>query len=150
MKRAIELNVCVFRGTSVLLVVFERRATSVGGVSRISWGGTVKRPYVENFQPPEIKLVSEQPFDHGDTPSYQNKVLYAPVSMPRNPQPRRLNRPSTYCRLPQSPSLQRVRQKVAPKASFRWRVAQVEALAPPETGGGVPLTVPSTFLTKPG
>ena len=38
-----------------------RRATSVGGVSAGNWGGTVKRTNTENFQPPENKLVSEQP-----------------------------------------------------------------------------------------
>jgi hypothetical protein len=35
--------------------------TSVGGVSRSSWGGTVKRPNPENFQLPKNQLVSEQP-----------------------------------------------------------------------------------------
>jgi hypothetical protein len=33
----------------------------VGGVSAGNWGGTVKRPNTENFQPPKNKLVSEQP-----------------------------------------------------------------------------------------
>jgi hypothetical protein len=36
----------------------------VGGVSKNNWGGTVKRPSAKTFQPPENKLVSEQPSAH--------------------------------------------------------------------------------------
>ena len=41
-----------------------RRATDVGWVSRFGWGGTVKRPNTENFQPPKNKLVSQKPYAH--------------------------------------------------------------------------------------
>jgi len=64
----------------------------VGWVSSFGWGGTVKRPNTENFQPPKNKLVSEQLSAHAtnsyphpaelpelktiNTSLYQHKFLY--------------------------------------------------------------------------